>query len=54
MMFFVLYLDNLLYFALDKACLTQIEVQQSVSFKMTDLGKISDYVEIEVDVEIGI
>ncbi len=52
-LFLALYVEDLLLFASDEACLTKIQVQLSARFKMTDLGEISHYLAIKVDVEIG-
>ncbi len=48
-----LYIDDLLPFTPDKARLTKIQVKLSVWFEKSDLGEISDYSCMEVDVEIG-
>ena len=46
-------MDGLLLFASDESCLTDIQDQLSARFKMTDLGEISHYLGMEVDVEVG-
>lgn len=52
-LFFAVYMDNLLIFASDKFCLTDIQDQLSAWFKITNLGEISHYLGMEIDVEVG-
>ncbi len=46
-------MDDLLRFASDKSRLTDIQDQLSARFKMTNLGEVSHYLGMEVDVEVG-
>ncbi len=50
-LFLALYVDDLLLFGFDESCLTNIQDQLRARFKMTDLGEISYYLGMEVDVE---
>ena len=50
-LFLALYVDDLLLFGSDESCLTNIQDQLRARFKMTDLGEISHYLGMEVDVE---
>ena len=52
-LFLAIYVDNLLLFASDEPRLTDIQDQLDARFKMTNLGEISYYLGIEVDVEVG-
>ncbi len=52
-LFLAIYVDKLLLFASDKSRLTDIQDQLSARFKMTNLGEVSHYLGIEVDVEVG-
>ena len=49
-LFLALYVDDLLLFGSDESCLINIQDQLSACFKMINLGKISDYLGMEVDV----
>ena len=51
--FLAVYVDDLFFFASDESCLTNIQDQLSERFKMTNLGEISHYLGMEVDVETG-
>jgi len=48
--FLAVYMDNLLLFSLDMKRMDEIQENLSARFKMTDLGQISHYLGIEVDV----
>ena len=50
-LFLALYVDDLFLFGFDKSWLTKIQVQLRAHFEMTDLGEISHYLGIKVDVE---
>ena len=52
-LFLAIYVDDLLLFASDKSRLTDIQDQLSAPFKMTNLDKISHYLGMEIDVEVG-
>lgn len=52
MVFLEIYLDDLLVFASDKSCLTDIQDQPSAPFKITNLGEVSHHLDIKVDVEV--
>lgn len=52
-LFLAIYVDDLLLFGSDESRLTEIQDQLSARFKMTNLGEISHYLGVEVDVEIG-
>lgn len=52
-LFFAIYVDDLLLFVSDKSRLTNIQDQLSAQFKMTNLGEISHYLSMKVDVEVG-
>ena len=52
-LFLAIYVDDLLLFASDESRLTNIQDQLSARFKMTNLGDISHYLGMEVDVEPG-
>lgn len=47
------YVDDLLSFSLDDSHVTDIQNQFNVRFEITNLGEISHYLGIEIDVEIG-
>ena len=52
-LFLGLYVDDSLLFASDESCFTNIQDQFSARFKMTNLGEISHYLGMEVDVKTG-
>ena len=52
-LFLAIYVDDLLLFASDESRLTDIQDQLSARFKMTNLGEVSHYLGMEVDVEVG-
>ena len=52
-LFLTKYQGDLLLFASDKLCLTDIQDQLSPRFKMNNLVEISQYLGMEVDVEVG-
>ena len=51
-LFLSLYVDDLLLFTFDESRLTDIQDQLSAGFKMTNLGEVSHYLGMEVDVEV--
>ena len=51
--YIAVYVDDLLLFGSDAAKLDEIQRQLSSRFKMTDLGQISHYLGMEVDVDDG-
>ena len=51
-LFITIYVDNLLIFGADIPQLEKIQNHLSDCFKMTNLGNISHYLRIEVDVEV--
>ncbi len=50
-LFIAIYIDDLFLFASDVSHFTDIQDQLSVQFKMSNLGEISHYLGIEIDVE---
>ena len=52
-LFLAIYVNDLLFFGLDDSRITDIKDQLSARFKMSNLGKISHYLGIEVDIEVG-
>lgn len=46
-------MDNLFLFGFNDSCLTDIQDQLNAQFKMTNLGKISHYLGMEVDIKVG-
>ncbi len=46
-------MDNLLLFAFDKSRFTDIQDQLSARFKMRNLGELSHYLGVEVNIEFG-
>ncbi len=51
--FLAIHVDDLLLFGYDDSRLTDIQNQLKARFKMINLGEISYYLVIEVDVEVG-
>ena len=51
--YLAVYVDDLLLFGSDDSRLTDIQDQLNARFKMTNLGEISHYLGMEVDVEVG-
>lgn len=45
-------MNNLVLFVFDKSCLTNIQNQLSAQFKMTNLGEVSYYLGIEVEIKV--
>lgn len=52
-LFLLIYVDDLLFFISDKSRLINIQDQLGAWFKRTNLGKISHYLGMKVDVEVG-
>ncbi len=50
-LFLALYIDDLLLFDSEEFCLTNIQDQLRARFKITNLGEISHYLDMEVDIE---
>ncbi len=51
-LFVVIYVANLLLFSFDDSRLTDIQDRLNARFKMTNLGEISHYLGIKVDIEV--
>ena len=51
-MFIAIYVDDLVIFEKDTSKLQQLQHELKFRFRMTDLGEVSHYLGIEVDVNI--